>query len=95
MKIIIAICLTILLLFGAGFFSYTKSKEQAKKVAQSFAGPLSPMKTQFILYIDHELTPCWVFRAEYEDVITGATFDVYVSLLGKVIEIPPKSKMPE
>lgn len=75
--------------------SYTISKEQAEKVAQSFPGKLSPMTARLALYGVPELTPCWVFRAEYEGEMTGATFDVYLSLLGRVLKIPPKSKMPE
>ena len=94
MKAIIACCLLILILAGGSFLSYSISKERAQKVAQSFPGPLSPLNTQLALYGVPELTPCWVFRAEYEDAITGSTFDVYVSLFGKVLKIPSKSKAP-
>jgi len=93
-KLTVACCLLILIVAGGCFYSYAISKERAQKVAESFPGFLSPMKTQLALYGDPELTPCWVFRAEYEDVLTGATFDVYVSLFGKVLKIPPQSKAP-
>jgi hypothetical protein len=94
MKKLTAGCLIILLIAGSSFFSYAISKGRAQKVAESFPGSLSSMRTHLALYGVPELTPCWVFSAEYEDVLTGATFDVYVSLLGKVLKIPPKSKAP-
>jgi hypothetical protein len=94
-RLIIGIFLLFIISTMGLFASYITAREQAEKVAQSFPGSLSPLRTQLALFGAPELTPCWVFRAEYADAMTGATFDVYVSLLGSVLKIPPKSKMPE
>lgn len=94
-KIIIGILIIFITFTGGVFASYTIAKKQAKLVAQSFPGNLSPLNTQLYLYGDPDLKPCWIFRAEYVDVMTGATFDVSVSFSGSVLEIPPMSKMPE
>jgi len=87
-------CLLILSIAGGSFISYAISKGRAEQVAESFPGTLSPLNTHLVLYGDPELTPCWVFSAEYDNAYTGATFDVYVSFFGKVLKIPPKSKAP-
>jgi hypothetical protein len=94
MKKLTVCCFLILLIAGGSFISYAISKGRAQQVAESFSGPLSPLNTHLVLFGDPELTPCWVFIAEYENVITGATFDVYVSFFGKVLKIPPKSRVP-
>jgi hypothetical protein len=94
MRMLISISFIIFLLAGACFLSYSSSKKVAQEVADSFPGELSPLKANIVLFGSSDLTPCWVFTAEYEDQLTGATFDVYVSLLGKPLKIPPKTKMP-
>jgi hypothetical protein len=75
--------------------SYIVAKRKALKVAASFKGNLSPFNSQLVLFGPPEITPSWAFRAEYSDLMTGSTFDVYVSLLGEVIKIPPKSEFPK
>jgi len=94
-KIAVAIVIVLLIIAAGGFSSYLEAKKQAKKVVQSFPGQLSPLSTQLVLFGSPNNFPCWVFRAEYSDLMTGATFDVYVSLWGNVFKIPPLSDMPE
>ena len=93
-KIMIGILSLCVICFGSIAASYLIAKNKADMVAQSFLGNLSPMSAQLALFGGPELTPCWIFRAEYYDLMTGATFDVYVSLLGKVLKVPPHSKAP-
>ena len=94
-KAFITIIIILLIISGGLFFSYSIAIKSAKKVEQSFKGNLSPLGTRFIPYGIPEITPCWVVRSEYSDLYTGATFDVYVSLSGKVLRVPPQSKIPE
>ena len=94
MKKVIVVCLLIFSIAGGCFISYAISKGRAQQVAKSFPGALSPLNVHLVLFGDPELTPCWVFTAEYDNVYTGATFDVYVSFFGRVLKIPPKSKAP-
>ena len=94
-KIFIGIITVVIILIGSFSLSYINAKEKANLVAKTFTGNLSPFTTQlFILGGNTNLPPCWIFRAEYYDLITGATFDVYVSIFGKVLKVPPKSKAP-
>ena len=76
------------IVFTTGLSSYLVAKNSANNVALAYEGSLSPLKGQLVLFGDDPLTPCWVFRAEYGNVITGATFDVYVSFFGKVLKKP-------
>jgi hypothetical protein len=92
-KLVAIILLLLITLAAATYASYSIAERQAEKVAQSYPGPLSPLKAQLALYGIPGPTPCWVFRAEYSDAITGAMFEVYVSLLGNIIKIPPRSKV--
>ena len=91
------ICILIfcLILIGSIAVSYLNAKVKADRVAKSFPGQLSSMSAQLAISGNTDLTPCWVFRTEYSDLTTGATFDVYISLLGNVLKIPPYSKAPE
>lgn len=77
------------------FSSYLIAKQQAQKVAQSHPSSLSDFSTQLALFGSPELTPCWVFSADYAELMTGCTFDVYVSFYGKVLKVPPYSKNPQ
>jgi len=92
-KFLIGILILCFICSGSVVASYLIAKEKADMVAKSFPGNLSPMSAQLALFGAPELTPCWVFRAEYYDLMTGATFDVYISLLGKVTKVPPYSKV--
>jgi len=94
-KIFIVIIIVSIIVGGGLFASYSVAIRQAKKVEQSFSGNLSPLGTRLIPFGIPGITPCWVVRSEYSDLYTGATFDVYVSLFGKVLRVPPQSKAPE
>jgi hypothetical protein len=72
--------------------SYVVAKTKAHKVAAQFAGDLSPLKGRLVLFVDGNFVPLWIFRAEYEQALTGATFDVYVSLCGTELQPPGHSK---
>ena len=50
------------------------------------------MKGHLILFVDGEFDPCWIFMGEHQTALTGGTFDVYVSLFGKVIDTPGKNR---
>ena len=79
-----------ILLIALGVFSsYSVSKGRAERIAQASKMPISPLKGGLIVLVDDEFLPCWVFRGEYENAMTGATFDVYVSLFGRVLKGPP------
>jgi len=96
MKKILGIFLLIFLILACGLgASYKIAKGKAKKVVETFPGQLSPLNAQLALFNSSSFPPCWIFRAEYENLMTGATFDVYVSLSGRIIMIPPKAKYPE
>ncbi|MCP4396204.1 MAG: hypothetical protein GY801_02685 [bacterium] len=83
---ILVCCSVILIVMGGGWLSYSVSKKHAGDFARSYyKGELSPLHGQIILFIDGDLKPCWLFRWEYDDAWTGATFDVYISLFGTVL----------
>lgn len=95
-KLLSVILLLTFLVIGGIFTSYSIAMKQAEKVANTYPGRLSKFSTNLILFgTPNPKPPFWYCRAEYSDAITGATFDVYVSLTGKVIKIPPHSKMPQ
>ena len=50
---------------------------------------ISSLRGHFLLFLRGK-GPCWLFSGTYLDALTGATFDVYVSLLGKVFKTTPK-----
>lgn len=87
--IIYFICLFFLILGGA-FLSYSKALKSAKNISQYDSEQISPLKGNLILFINDEFSPCWIFRGEYKYLMTGATFDVHVSLFGHVFKEPPK-----
>ena len=64
--------------------SFLISKRSAEKVAERYAGEIGPLKGHPILFTGDKFTPCWWFRGEYVNLMTGSTFDVYVSFLGNV-----------
>jgi uncharacterized protein YpmB len=81
----IIILIIVLSLFGASFFI---SQQAAEKVKENYTGEVSKLKGQLILFKGEKFSPCWVFKGEYANQMTGATFDVYVSLLGTVKKGP-------
>ena len=93
-KLIVCILLLFVIIAGGFLASYFVAEEKAAQVANSFPGSLGSIETQFALHGLPKLTPCWVMRSEYANQMTGATFDVYVSFWGKVLKVPPMSKMP-
>lgn len=83
-KIIVSSVILILLLTIAICFSYVIAKNQAYYVAQDYQEQMSPLKGNLILFIDDTFSPCWIFRGEHKELLTG-TFDVYVTFFGNVI----------
>ncbi len=69
---------------GVFFTSYSCAKGKAEVVAQSCYYSISPLKAHLALFGNSELTPCWLFSAEYDQkgILSGSTFDVYVSFTG-------------
>ena len=89
MKRTIVYCiLFVAIVFSTGLSSYLVAKNRAYNVAIAFEGSLSPLKGQLVIFGGDPLAPCWVFRGEYSNVMTGATFDVYVSFFGEVLKKP-------
>jgi hypothetical protein len=70
-------------LAGLGF-SFLISKRSAEKIRESYAGEVSKLKGHLILFNGDDFRPCWLFTGEYAKLMTGSTFDVYVSFLGNV-----------
>ena len=93
MKKLIACCLLLFLIVGGGCLSYSISKKHAEAVRDDYQRDyhlsISPLKGHLMLGIDGKLSPFWFFNGEYLDAITGCTFDVYVSLFGKIFKTPP------
>ena len=87
-RVIIYCVLLVAIVFTAGSISYFKAKTQADNVALAYQGPLSPLKGHLVIFGDYPLFPCWVFTGEYSNMMTGATFDVYVSFWGEVLQKP-------
>lgn len=87
-RTIIYCILFVAIVFSTGLSSFLVAKNRADNVAIAFEGSLSPLKGQLVIFGDDPLFPCWVFRGEYSNVMTGATFDVYVSFFGKVLKKP-------
>ena len=81
------VCCSLCLMFAfTGGLSYAISKGRAERFAQRYSTiSLSPLKGQLVFFIDGNFKPCWLFRGEYMDALTGAIFDIYVSFLGTVI----------
>lgn len=87
-RIIVSCSVLLLIIIGGGILSYSISKKRAECVVQKYPElSISPLKGRLILFIDDEWRPCWLFIGEYNNVLTGMTFDVYVSLFGRVL--PP------
>lgn len=80
----------ILLLSGifllTGYVSFSISRKQANLVAERYRDIISPLKGELVLFIDGDFRPCWVFRGEPKELLSGSTYDVYVSLTGKIIQ---------
>lgn len=92
-KLIILPILILTILVFLGWQSLTLSRKNAEQIADSFKGNISPLRAQFVLVKDDKIcVPYWIFRGEYEDLITGASFDVEISLFGKVLKKPPSAK---
>ena len=65
---------------------------KANKIRDTFVGNLSELKGSLVLFESEKFRPYWGFNAEYTDIMTGATFDIDISIFGKVIRQPPKTK---
>ncbi|GBC59963.1 hypothetical protein DENIS_0905 [Desulfonema ishimotonii] len=91
MKKIIILYL-LLIIIGGILISYSVSKERAENIVRNYEEPISPLKGQLIIFIGDKFSPCWLFRGEHKHALTGATFDVYVSMSGRVFKIPPKKQ---
>jgi len=87
-KKIVAIFTVLSLVAIGAFLSYTTSKEKAAELARNQSVQISPLKGNLVLIIGDKFSPCWLFRGENEKALSGATFDVYVSLFGRVINTP-------
>jgi hypothetical protein len=68
--------------------SFLISQNTAEKIRKNLNNEVSHLKGQLVLFQNDSFNPCWVFRGEYALVMTGATFDVYVSLTGDVLKVP-------
>ncbi len=89
MKCIIRYSLSLIIVISiAGFSSYFIAKSRAIDIATTFDGSLSPLRGDLALFGEESLAPCWIFKAEYSNAMTGATFDVYISFWGKVLKQP-------
>ncbi len=86
---ILAISLLFIVFTSASFIN---AQNKAEKIKTTFEGNLSELKGRLILFENKKLSPSWYFSAEYADFITGATFDIEISILGDVIRQPPKTK---
>ena len=84
-----AIFISLIMLTCASFMD---AQNKAKKIENSFEGNLSPLRGSLILFKNGRLRPSWLFSAEYSDLMTGARFDINISIFGKVIRQPPKNK---
>lgn len=89
-RLLTVCCVIVFVMAGGISLSYSVSKRRAQAIAEFSKGPISPLKGQLVLFIGDDFVPCWIFRGEYNDVMTGATFDVFVSLFGNVLIIPYK-----
>jgi hypothetical protein len=81
--IIYSIVFLAIILTGLGS-SFLISKKSAEKVRGSYAGEVSRLKGRMILFKGDDFRPCWLFTGEYVNLMTGSTFDVYVSFLGNI-----------
>lgn len=72
------------------YISYSVSRVRAEAIARPYAKSISPLRGQLILFIDNQFNPCWLFRAKYNEALTGATFDVYMSIFGTQIKSKKK-----
>jgi hypothetical protein len=91
-KAIIAVSLAALIIVLGAILSYSVSKVHANRIVRESKMPVSPLKGRLIVFIDDEFLPCWLFRGEFENAMTGATFDVHVSLFGRVLKSPPHTE---
>lgn len=94
-KLITYFTIFTLIILACSFGSFWFSKNKAEAIRNNFGNEVSEFKWQLILFQNASFSPCWVFRGEYADVITGATFDVYTSLAGKVLKAPKNSSKPQ
>ncbi len=75
-----------------GSISYYLARKNAKSIVKGNTN-LSSLRGNLVLYIDNKLKPCWLFKAEHNFILTGGTFDIYVSFMGKIIKIPNGNKL--
>ncbi len=85
--ILYSIILFAIVLTGLGA-SFLTSKRNAEKVAERYAGEISPLKGHLILFHDDKFEPYWLFKGEYVNLMAGSTFNVYVSFLGNIQTVP-------
>ncbi len=67
--------------------SFYFAKNNAKNLVE-YKTNLSPLKGTLVLFINGKFRPCWLFKAEHNSLLTGGTFDIYVSLIGEIIKKP-------
>ena len=85
MKRIILYSILFLAIVSAGLgLSFLLAKRSAEKIRESYRDEVSQLKSYLVIFHDNKFAPYWLFKGEYANLMTGATFDVYVSLLGNV-----------
>ena len=72
---------------GSSFVISKRSAEEVKAM-KSYAAEIGPLKGHLILLTGDKFAPCWRFSGEFVNLMTGSTFNVYVSLLGNVQTLP-------
>jgi len=87
-KILLSFIVLLFMITGSVLISYSVSKSRAETIAQNYRVPISPLEGRLIIFMDSKLKPCWIFVGEYEGAISGATFDVYMSFFGEVLNAP-------
>ncbi len=84
MKIIKLAILMLLIVIILSFSSFFYSKSVASKAANLYGEKLSFVASNLVLFGGDPYAPSWVYRWEYNNIMTGATFDVYVSFFGNI-----------
>ena len=87
-KLLVPLVVMITAIIIGGSSSFYISKNNASEIASKSDASLTPLDGQLILFQNDKFSPCWVFRWEYSDKMTGATFDVYTTLMGNVFKSP-------
>jgi hypothetical protein len=72
--------------------SFFNAQRKAVNITNNFEDSLSSLKGRLILFENKALKPQWLFSAEYNEIITGTTFDIQISMFGKVTKQPALTK---